>query len=202
MDIKNELRSSKTYKQEQAPSKLGYQGFRVQEVTSGNKKPKVLLVGQETKKLQLLLLQTIPDRWITPTLYNIVMKEIQSGEVKPVAGATGAASKRFAAWYDPCKWNNGKHIELNNCYNYANDKRTDTFAEPGEGGGRSFPDLFSGEDLKLSAEADGLRFEKARKHMCPPNDPDRHLVAIFIYSGKVQIFNFNLFTGKTYINMY
>ena len=180
-EIKTKLRGATTYKTENAPSKLGYTGFRVQEVKSGNKQPKVLIVGPETKDLQLLLLQTIPDHWISEALYNTVKKEIQSGKVKAVVEDT---SKRFAPWYRPSKWNKAGVVDDNNCYNYANDKMTNTFAQPGDGGGKPLPDVLTIENLKESSQADGLSYLKAKKHMCAPAGP-RHLVALFLYNGTV-----------------
>ncbi|KAL9958426.1 hypothetical protein ACROYT_G035438 [Oculina patagonica] len=179
LEIKEKLRGATTYKTENAPSKLGYTGFQVQEVKNGNKQPKVLIVGPETKSLQLLLLQTIPDHWISKTVYNSVKKEIQSGKVKAV---DEDASKRFAPWYKPTKWNDPKHLEENNCYNYANDKITDTFAQPGKAAGVPLPDVLTIENLKLSTQADGLTLLEAQKHMCAPAGP-RHLVALFLYNG-------------------
>ncbi|XP_078381171.1 uncharacterized protein LOC144663945 [Oculina patagonica] len=196
-ELKTALSDATTYNPETytAPSKLGYQGFRLQVVESGNKQPEVLVVGPESKNLQLLLLQTIPDHWVSTALSNSIKEEIEEGKVKaverPVTPVTEATSKRYAPWYKPSDWNDGFHVFSNNCYNYANDKRTDTFAQPGNGGGRPLPDVFTDEDLKRSSEADGLRFKKARKHMCIPKHPRRHLVALFIYNGTDPTLPFN-----------
>ncbi len=192
MELKTALSDAITYNPENytAPSKLGYQGFLLQVVKSGNKRPEVLVVGPDSKDLQLLLLRTIPDHWIATTIYKSVKEEIEDGKVIAVerVTATKAPSKRYAPWYKPSKWNDDFFtVFLNNCYNYANDIITDTFAQPGNGGRRPLPDLYNGEDLKLSSQADGLIYEKGKKHMCAPYNSARHLVALFIYNGMLQI---------------
>jgi hypothetical protein len=60
--------------------------------------------------------------------------------------------------YSPAFWNDGGTVQLNNnCYNYGNNKRTDTFAQPGEASG-----IFLGlQDMQCqkvynAAVADGL----------------------------------------------
>lgn len=70
----------------------------------------------------------------------------------------------FVPWRTPCYqptyWNGGPLI-TNNCYNYANNRRTDTFAQPGNGGGTTFdlyhPDInVVANELRAAAVADGL----------------------------------------------
>ena len=60
--------------------------------------------------------------------------------------------------YSPAYWNDGGVVQgNNNCYNYGNNKRTDTFAQPGEASG-----IFLGlQDMQCqkvynAAVADGL----------------------------------------------
>lgn len=52
--VKRLLAGATTYKPENGPSKLWYRGFLVENLNNGNKKPGVLVVGPETKDLQLL----------------------------------------------------------------------------------------------------------------------------------------------------
>lgn len=61
--------------------------------------------------------------------------------------------------YAPAYWNDHGTIQYNNnCYNYANNKRTDTFAQPGRGGGSSaYPySSISCSTVYYAARADGL----------------------------------------------
>ena len=168
------------YDPENAPGKLGYQGFLVQEVKAGKKQSEVLIVGQETVDLQLLLLKSIPEGMISKEIYNIVQKEIQGGKVEAVFDST---KKRHAPSYLPLYWNHDHHIENNNCYNYASTIRTDTFAQPGRASGQRLPPLFKAIDVIKSAMADGFIYKKHRSCMLPPVG-HKHLVALVYYEGE------------------
>ncbi|KAL9961485.1 hypothetical protein ACROYT_G030432 [Oculina patagonica] len=178
-EIKNLLRTATTFSPQQAPSKLGYEGFIVQEEKNGEKLTEKLVVGSETESLQLLLLGSVPDDKISSDIKSIVRREIRSGNVS--ANVTNPA-KRHAPWYRPSKWN-GVNVTKNNCYNYASDVKTNTFAQPGRGSGQPFPPVFTADDVKRASEADGCIFTPARKHMCAPSGP-RHLAALFVYIGQ------------------
>ena len=179
-EIKKGLDSARKYDPENAPGKLGYEGFLVQEVKDGEKQPEVLIVGQSTVNLQLLLLKSMPKGLISEKIYKIVHKEIQDGNVGAVFGST---KKRQAVSYLSSYWNHKNHIELNNCYNYASTIRTDTFAQPGRASGRWLPHLFKAEHVKLSAMADGLTVEPDLPCMKPPGG-HTHLVALVYYEGE------------------
>lgn len=45
--------------------------------------------------------------------------------------ANSAIAGAFAPAYDPGYWNAGDRVFYNNCYNYATNKATNTFAQPG-----------------------------------------------------------------------
>lgn len=58
--------------------------------------------------------------------------------------------------YTPSFWNDGSTVQWNNnCYNYSNNKRTDTFAQPGRAAGAIYSSL-SCPSVGPAAEADGL----------------------------------------------
>ena len=58
--------------------------------------------------------------------------------------------------YNPGFWNNDPTIlRKNNCYNYASNKRTDTFAQPGRGCGRMYTAITCPE-MTRAALCDGL----------------------------------------------
>lgn len=57
--------------------------------------------------------------------------------------------------YRPARWNPSLTRMRNNCYNYANDLITNTFAQPGQGGGRRFATLQC-SDLDIAARRDCL----------------------------------------------
>ena len=51
-------------------------------------------------------------------------------------------SRTFAPLYEPSWWNDGGQKQMNNnCYNYATNHRTDTFAQPGQADGASYTAL-------------------------------------------------------------
>ena len=59
--------------------------------------------------------------------------------------------------YTPAFWNDNGTIQYhNNCYNYANDKRTDTFAQPGRRAGAMYPQPIACAGVYQAALADGL----------------------------------------------
>lgn len=58
--------------------------------------------------------------------------------------------------YEPNYWNDGGTIQYNNnCYNYANNKRTDTFAQPGRASGNMYSAI-NCQEVGDGAESDGL----------------------------------------------
>jgi uncharacterized protein (DUF2141 family) len=58
--------------------------------------------------------------------------------------------------FDSTKWNSSDAIRLhNNCYNYASDKITNTFAQPGKGSGQEGPYPPTCPDTGQAAVRDG-----------------------------------------------
>lgn len=59
--------------------------------------------------------------------------------------------------YSPTYWNDGGTVQYNNnCYNYGNNKRTDTFAQPGRAAGAMYTSLTC-TSVYNGAIADGLK---------------------------------------------
>jgi hypothetical protein len=56
--------------------------------------------------------------------------------------------------FNPGFWNRPEVIRRNNCYNYASNRRTDTFAQPGKGAGQMYTALTCAE-VTRAALADG-----------------------------------------------
>lgn len=83
--------------------------------------------------------------------------------------------------YNPGFWNNNAYIcSHNNCYNYASNKRTDTFAQPGRGCGHIYTAITCAE-VTRAALCDGLH----RRYDCfPDSEYPRHLVALVIWPGQ------------------
>jgi len=83
--------------------------------------------------------------------------------------------------YEPDWWNDGGQKQLhNNCYNYACNYRTDTFAQPGRAGGVRMTAL-SCPGVKPSALSDALLDDTrplSKNIQCPP---EGNLVALVIW---------------------
>jgi len=86
--------------------------------------------------------------------------------------------------YNPGFWNNNSHIRYNNnCYNYASNKRTDTFAQPGRGSGQMYTGI-NCANVSAAALRDGLQ----RRYVCfPDHEKPRYLVALVIAPGPTII---------------
>jgi hypothetical protein len=87
---------------------------------------------------------------------------IESELSKNVKGGTASINKSFKSTmellfvppFDPGKWNNPSVQRFNNCYNYANDKITNTFAQPGRGSGSTIANVLCGT-VSAAAVRDG-----------------------------------------------
>lgn len=81
--------------------------------------------------------------------------------------------------YEPQWWNDydtGAAIQaFNNCYNYATNYRTDTFAQPGLGSGQIYPSPIMAAGMTAAAVRDSL--EQSKQSTCPK---EGHLVALFV----------------------
>ena len=82
--------------------------------------------------------------------------------------------------YKPGKWNNDPNDKANNnCYNYATDSKTGTFAQPGRGSGKPYTSL-TGPAVRDAAVRDGLKVvtkpTSVKKGEC--------LVALVVWPGK------------------
>jgi hypothetical protein len=106
-----------------------------------------------------------------------------SAEQEPTEKSeVGAAVTCFIelAPYNPGFWNNDASIlRNNNCYNYASNKRTDTFAQPGRGCGQMYQAITCPE-VTRAALCDGLH----RRFDCFPDaEIPRYLVAMAVIPG-------------------
>lgn len=81
--------------------------------------------------------------------------------------------------YEPAWWNVPARQPRNNCYNYACNYRTDTFAQPGRAASAMYTALTCDEVLK-GAIADQLIAARDADNKCPDSG---HLVALVIWPG-------------------
>lgn len=163
---------------EQMPPRLGYKGFVAKEGKNEH-----LVVGTETVQLQQLLLSTIPRGLLLEGDIQDVKAEIASGEVK--AALVKRKLKRYVPDLDIQSWEPDRAKMCNNCYNYANIRQTDNWAQPGEGSGQRFAE-YSKVKVLAGAERDGLVLLDPQPGATDPAprpflSPDpRHLVALVV----------------------
>jgi hypothetical protein len=82
---------------------------------------------------------------------------------------------RCAPLYEPAWWNDGGQKQSNNnCYNYATNYRTDTFAQPGQANGAIYTALTCAS-VRPAAIADALIDHPSANNRCPK---EGHLVAL------------------------
>lgn len=86
---------------------------------------------------------------------------------------------RCGPLYEPGWWNVPSRQPVNNCYNYATNYRTDTFAQPGQAAGAIYTSLTCGS-VRPAAVADDLIDAPGADNACPTLG---HLVALVIWPG-------------------
>lgn len=89
-------------------------------------------------------------------------------------------------YYETCKfnpgfWNNDNYVRRNNnCYNYARNKKTNTFAQPGRASG-AYPNPMKCDAVTKGALSDGAH----RRYDCfPESERSRWLMALVIWPGR------------------
>lgn len=136
-------KEQRTYSLKRMPWRLGYRGFVI---GIGE-----LVVGTASKQLQLLLLDTIPKNQLPDTYIVGLKKAVDT--VEPMADDD--RKKRFIPQYRPGLWNIWPAVITNNCYNYATNRMTFTFAQPGRAAGNMYAAM-TPEAVQAAAERDGL----------------------------------------------
>ncbi|CAH3198134.1 unnamed protein product [Porites evermanni] len=200
--------ASLTYTPDWMNPRLGYKGFLVQE--QAQEQP-VLIIGSQTKDLQSMLYKTLPPGWLEETklekyfedIHNLEILTGKSSAVNPVRPprplpevklpeenvpakktiSVGGRRKRYAYRYTPSIWNTNKQLD-NNCYNFANNKITDTFAQPGRGSGAKCL-VQDAVCMRNAAVNDHLEFLEAAIGTPIPPVPSgkKHLVALYVNPG-------------------
>lgn len=128
---------------------IGYQGFTVHSSDTAGLAAQTYIhagladIGQRLPALALgdveverFLLDTAGDA-VSPAVRAAVAKALD----RPLSAMADRASPRLGAPppFNPGRWNTDPNVmENNNCYNYANDKITNTFAQPGRGSGQVY----------------------------------------------------------------
>lgn len=177
------------YLPENTPLRLGYRGILVKPVSQTKRGvlgivKKRLLVGSNTKDLQVLLFGTMPKGLVSEVAYKTILEQINKGTVQP--DVNPKRIKRYSPRFRIAPWASQNTRDLNNCYNYANAKITDTFALPGRGSNQPIDvDNFDGNDVRVAAESDGLLTQPTLAADPVPQNPalpdQRHVVALVIW---------------------
>jgi hypothetical protein len=146
---------------------LGYRGFSVNSVREKILDPHIYLhagiVDLDRFDSNRIADNSDLETWLLSTAGKAVETDIETyvqaeltGRSKNITPASAPSLVILAVPpYDPGKWNNDPNIRTrNNCYNYANDKITNTFAQPGRGSGHIYTALDCG-NVGAAAQRDG-----------------------------------------------
>lgn len=166
---------------------LGYKGFSIVSVRERRFEPHIYLHEGivDSDRFDINRIEDSPEieKWLLSTAGNAVSDDIKSvvttalgsGIAHPLTSFTAS----FVPPYDPGKWNNDPNIRArNNCYNYANDKITNTFAQPGRGSGLMYTSMDCG-NVGAAAARDG---QVATTN--PASTPSQgHFIALVIWPG-------------------
>ena len=95
------------------------------------------------------------------------------------AAIAAAVCQIESGTFNPGFWNDPAHITRNNCYNYASNRRTDTFAQPGRATGAMYAAINCAQ-VGAGAVHDGAR---QAPNCAPASENPRWLMALVIAPG-------------------
>lgn len=156
-------------------SVLGYRGFTISPVTGQNREPPELFAATgpgeniqvyDHPEIESELAQLAAQALRDDNLQSLLRSELDRTSTAGLAKAPSAPAAPEvkcppcnavdAPAYDPDFWNTPARQPHNNCYNYANNQATNTFAQPGRATGTPIAAL-SCAGVQPSAQSDGLR---------------------------------------------
>jgi len=154
---------------DEMPARLGYKGFIVV-----YEQAERLILGPKTVDLQEALFTTMPQGAIPDKIVARTLQTIKAGTVLPQK----LRRKRYAPLFDPAPFMDANVKRNNNCYNYANIKITNTFAQPGRGSTGIYAAITAAA-VRAASIADGLAV------VANGNFPQgsRHVVALVVEDG-------------------
>jgi hypothetical protein len=151
----------------QVASGLGYRGFSLLETTREFRQG-VALEKRPAKVVREAYLRDSPDieRRLLDSGGRMIDPTVAKAAREAMAAPTHAAGSErpcpkchalLAPAYNPGFWNNNPARRANNnCYNYANNKVTNTFAQPGRGTGQMYSALTCAS-VRPASVRDGLK---------------------------------------------
>ncbi len=154
--LKEKLQENKEVTLQQSPSStglLGYRGFEIRSTGESEIPNKALVFDSildigKTDQSNFIDSNSEIEKYLLETAGVALQQDEKTyvdGEIlKNSSGGIANSLKEFNLMavppFNPGKWNNNPTVKRNNnCYNYANDKITNTFAQPGRGSGQTGP---------------------------------------------------------------
>ena len=195
-ELQNKIVKNRKRTFQQSPGSaglLGYRGFEVRSVGDRDLPSKmhvfdsVLDIGETDEAnfvdsdsdLELFLLKT-GKKVLRKNEADHITETVQKNASGGMATSLSDYSLDAVPPYNPGKWNNDPYVKKNNnCYNYSNDKITNTFAQPGRGSGQMGPFPPTCNETGAAAERDGQ--VKVRSPSTTPSDG--HYIALVIWPG-------------------
>jgi hypothetical protein len=174
---------------------LGYQGFGISADREMDLEPRIFVhqnvvdlgsanvsLRDQGGDLERWLLSTAADDVVEPRVRGYVETQLPPATAYAGRAAPARARAFEVPRYEPNAWNSDLQIlENNNCYNYANNKVTNTFAQPGRGSGQESTTL-TGREVAAAAVRDGL--EGLAASDAPQMTPvEGHFAALVIWPG-------------------
>jgi hypothetical protein len=177
-----------------ALGRLGYRGFEISSTNQNDIPAKSLVfdgivdIGESddinfvdgNSDIELFLLRTAGPSLLQEDV-DYIQQEITKNSAGGVAGSTSSVKLLAVPPFNPNKWNNDPNVKRrNNCYNYANDKITNTFAQPGRGSGQVGPYPPTCSATGAAAQRDGQVSVPA----AASTPGSGHYVALVIWPGR------------------
>jgi len=154
---------------------LGYRGFSIRRAIEAPTGPLNLFMHEgiidQGAGLPNIVDRAELERWLLSTTRRTVngeaLRHVQevierrgaerfSTQLNATEGACPACQAADAPKYNPSTWNIPTVQPYNNCYNYANDNPTNTFAQPGRAAGHPAQRMACNE-VTAAATSDGLQ---------------------------------------------
>lgn len=135
---------------------LGYQGFSVEDTDAETPSRRVWSVAGAPELEQYLLEKGKAD--LEAPVAAHVQEMLRAGPQQPLVPPPVKCPPCVAAdapVYNPAIWNTPAVQPHNNCYNYANNQITNTFAQPGRATGHMYTQLQC-PNVEPAAHSDGL----------------------------------------------
>ena len=170
---------------------LGYRGFSITSVRQPQLDPDIYvhagIVDLDRFNFNRIAASSELEMWLLSTAGAEVDAELRNEVADQLTQTFEQREKKASEIefftvppYDPGKWNNDPSVRIrNNCYNYANDKITNSFAQPGRGSGQIF-NRFDCGNVAAAAERDG----QVPVSSASSTPVQGHFIALVVWPGR------------------